>query len=103
MLQTVFIDGPQLGVFCTETILKGIRFGPFQGKVVNTSEIKTYDDNSLMWEVLEITPSPLGQLKGGRVGGGTKIMYIPLPCLLCMVQLCRLDTSLSIPEFVGRF
>lgn len=67
MLQTVFIDGPQLGIFCTETILKGIRFGPFQGKVVNTSEIKTYDDNSLMWEVLEITPSALEQLKSGRV------------------------------------
>lgn len=101
MLQTVFIDGPQLGVFCTETILKGIRFGPFQGKVVNTSEIKTYDDNSLMWEVLEIAPSALEQLKGGRDRGvETKTMYIPLPCLLCMVQLCRLDTSLSIPEFV---
>ncbi|XP_063156039.1 PR domain zinc finger protein 14 [Candoia aspera] len=53
VLQTVFLDGPQLGVFCTETILKGIRFGPFQGKVVNTSEIKTYDDNSLMWEIFE--------------------------------------------------
>ncbi|KAG8133678.1 hypothetical protein E2320_011441 [Naja naja] len=53
VLKTVFIDGPQLGVFCTETILKGIRFGPFQGKVVNTSEIKTYDDNSLMWEIFE--------------------------------------------------
>ncbi|KFP91229.1 PR domain zinc finger protein 14, partial [Apaloderma vittatum] len=42
-----------LGVFCTETIAKGVRFGPFQGKVVNTSEIKTYDDNSLMWEIFE--------------------------------------------------
>lgn len=30
---------------------KGMRFGPFQGKLVNTSEIKTYDDNTLMWEV----------------------------------------------------
>ncbi|KAJ6664024.1 hypothetical protein lerEdw1_008978 [Lerista edwardsae] len=54
VLQTVFTDGPQLGVFCTETIPKGIRFGPFQGKVVNISEIKTYDDNSLMWEVPEV-------------------------------------------------
>lgn len=53
-MQTVCTDGPQLGVFCTETIPKGIRFGPFQGKVVNTSEIKTYDDNSLMWEVPEV-------------------------------------------------
>lgn len=30
---------------------KGVRFGPFQGKVVNTSEVKTHGDNSLMWEV----------------------------------------------------
>uniref|UniRef100_A0A8C3BC44 PR/SET domain 14 n=1 Tax=Cairina moschata TaxID=8855 RepID=A0A8C3BC44_CAIMO len=47
-----------LGVFCTDPIPKGVRFGPFQGKVVNTTEIKTYDDNSLMWEV-----------EPGRVGG----------------------------------
>ncbi|XP_053169471.1 PR domain zinc finger protein 14 [Hemicordylus capensis] len=53
VLQTLTGDGPQLGIFCTETILKGVRFGPFQGKVVNTSEIKTYDDNSLMWEIFE--------------------------------------------------
>uniref|UniRef100_A0A8D0GCJ3 PR/SET domain 14 n=1 Tax=Sphenodon punctatus TaxID=8508 RepID=A0A8D0GCJ3_SPHPU len=44
---------PQLGVFCTEPVPKGLRFGPFQGRVVNTSEIKTYDDNSLMWEIFE--------------------------------------------------
>ncbi|KAF7246334.1 PR domain zinc finger protein 14, partial [Varanus komodoensis] len=53
VLQTIHVDGPQLGVFSTETIPKGVRFGPFQGKVVNTSEIKTYDDNSLMWEIFE--------------------------------------------------
>lgn len=62
-VQTVYVDGPQLGVFCTESIPHGVRFGPFQGKVVNTSEIKTYDDNSLMWEV---TP----RVRGG--GGGEK-------------------------------
>ncbi|CAI5779393.1 domain zinc finger 14 [Podarcis lilfordi] len=53
VLQTVYEDSPQLGVFCTETIPVGVRFGPFQGKVVNISEIKTYDDNSLMWEIFE--------------------------------------------------
>ncbi|XP_060679958.1 PR domain zinc finger protein 14 [Hemiscyllium ocellatum] len=43
-----------LGVFCSQTLIpKGVRFGPFTGKVVNTSEIKTYDDNSLMWEIFE--------------------------------------------------
>lgn len=53
MLRAAYGDVSQLGVFCTEPIPKGVRFGPFQGRVVNTSEIKTYDDNSLMWEVAE--------------------------------------------------
>nr|XP_008106773.1 PREDICTED: PR domain zinc finger protein 14 [Anolis carolinensis] len=53
VLQRVTPEGPQLGVFCTQTLPKGLRFGPFQGKIVNTSEIKTYDDNSLMWEIFE--------------------------------------------------
>uniref|UniRef100_A0A4W4E6N9 PR domain containing 14 n=1 Tax=Electrophorus electricus TaxID=8005 RepID=A0A4W4E6N9_ELEEL len=42
------------GVFADKsTIPKGTRFGPFRGKLVNTSEIKTYDDNTLMWEIFE--------------------------------------------------
>uniref|UniRef100_A0A8C1CGG3 PR domain containing 14 n=1 Tax=Cyprinus carpio carpio TaxID=630221 RepID=A0A8C1CGG3_CYPCA len=42
------------GVFADKsTFPKGTRFGPFQGKLVNTSEIKTYDDNTLMWEIFE--------------------------------------------------
>ncbi|KAJ7338903.1 hypothetical protein JRQ81_012805 [Phrynocephalus forsythii] len=53
VLQTKYLDGLQLGVFCTKAIARGVRFGPFQGKMVNTSEIKTYDDNSLMWEIFE--------------------------------------------------
>uniref|UniRef100_UPI00398F1BBE PR domain zinc finger protein 14 n=1 Tax=Pristiophorus japonicus TaxID=55135 RepID=UPI00398F1BBE len=45
---------PHLGVFCSQNIIpKGVRFGPFTGKVVNMSEIKTYDDNSFMWEIFE--------------------------------------------------
>ena len=40
------------GVFCTRTVIaKGTKFGPFKGRIINTSEIKTNDDNSLMWEV----------------------------------------------------
>ncbi|XP_049605058.1 PR domain zinc finger protein 14 [Syngnathus scovelli] len=35
------------------SVPKGTRFGPFRGKLVNTSEMKTYDDNTLMWEVFE--------------------------------------------------
>ncbi|XP_048364509.1 PR domain zinc finger protein 14 [Sphaerodactylus townsendi] len=53
VLQTASVDGVQLGVFCSRAVPKGVRFGPFQGRVVNTSEIKTYDDNSLMWEIFE--------------------------------------------------
>ena len=40
------------GVFCRkEVIPTGTRYGPFKGKIVNTSEIKTFDDNTHMWEV----------------------------------------------------
>ncbi|XP_015711155.1 PR domain zinc finger protein 14 [Coturnix japonica] len=53
VLRVAYGDIWHLGVFCTAPIPKGVRFGPFQGKVVNTTEIKTYDDNSLMWEVFE--------------------------------------------------
>ncbi|XP_053915533.1 PR domain zinc finger protein 14 [Cuculus canorus] len=53
VLRVAYGDVSQLGVFCTDPIPKGVRFGPFQGKVVNTTEIKTYDDNSLMWEIFE--------------------------------------------------
>ncbi|KAM4865405.1 PR domain zinc finger protein 14 [Thomomys bottae] len=51
--QTVVGGIPHLGVFCSNFIAKGIRFGPFQGKVVNTSEVKTHRDNSVMWEIFE--------------------------------------------------
>jgi len=41
------------GVFCgrDKVIPRSTRYGPFTGKTVNTSEIKTNDDNSFMWEV----------------------------------------------------
>lgn len=50
-MQTAFGDAPHFGVFCSNFIAKGVRFGPFQGKVVNASEVKTHRDNSRMWEV----------------------------------------------------
>ena len=64
VLRVAYGDVWHLGVFCTAPIPKGVRFGPFQGKVVNTTEIKTYDDNSLMWEVVAAAGGP------GDVGGG---------------------------------
>ncbi|XP_068160647.1 PR domain zinc finger protein 14 [Antennarius striatus] len=57
------------GVFTDKSsIPKGTRFGPFQGKLVNTSEIKTYDDNTLMWEVFE--NGRLSHFVDGRGGSG---------------------------------
>uniref|UniRef100_A0A7M4FN27 PR/SET domain 14 n=1 Tax=Crocodylus porosus TaxID=8502 RepID=A0A7M4FN27_CROPO len=70
VLQALCGDVPQLGVFCTEPIPKGVRFGPFQGRVVNTSEIKTYDDNSLMWEVDIFEDGRLSHFIDGRGAAG---------------------------------
>ncbi|KAL2766792.1 PR domain zinc finger protein 14, partial [Daubentonia madagascariensis] len=53
LMQTMVGEVPHFGVFCSSFFAKGIRFGPFQGKVVNASEVKTYGDNSLMWEIFE--------------------------------------------------
>ncbi|XP_029005404.1 PR domain zinc finger protein 14 [Betta splendens] len=54
VLQAAWGAASHRGVFTDKgSIAKGTRFGPFQGKLVNTSEIKTYDDNTLMWEVFE--------------------------------------------------
>ncbi|XP_069815744.1 PR domain zinc finger protein 14 [Dendropsophus ebraccatus] len=53
VLKTKYGELPKSGVFSTSVIPKGVKYGPFQGRVVNTSEIKTYDDNSVMWEIFE--------------------------------------------------
>ncbi|XP_056378987.1 PR domain zinc finger protein 14 [Hyla sarda] len=53
VLKTKYGELAKSGVFSTSVIPKGVRYGPFQGRVVNTSEIKTYDDNSVMWEIFE--------------------------------------------------
>ncbi|XP_061198873.1 PR domain zinc finger protein 14 [Neopsephotus bourkii] len=53
VLRVEYGDMSQVGVFCIHPIPKGVRFGPFPGKVVSVSEIKVYDDNSLMWEIFE--------------------------------------------------
>lgn len=52
IVQTTFAGSVHHGVFCTKTVIaRGSRFGPFKGRVIHTSEIKTNDDNSCMWEV----------------------------------------------------
>ncbi|XP_029935554.1 PR domain zinc finger protein 14 [Myripristis murdjan] len=69
VLQTAWGNVSHCGVFSDKsTIPKGKRFGPFQGKLVNTSEIKTYDDNTLMWEVFE--NGRLSHFVDGRGGSG---------------------------------
>ncbi|XP_076147487.1 PR domain zinc finger protein 14 [Alosa pseudoharengus] len=54
IVQTTTGSVSHYGVFADKmSIAKGTRFGPFTGKLVNTSEIKTNDDNTLMWEIFE--------------------------------------------------
>ena len=48
---TTFAGVVHYGVFCRKDVPRGTIYGPFKGKVVNTSEIKSFDDNSYMWEV----------------------------------------------------
>ena len=52
-LRRTYIAGTvHYGVFCLRPlIVRGTKFGPFRGRVVNLSEIKTSADNSFMWEV----------------------------------------------------
>ncbi|XP_040922017.1 PR domain zinc finger protein 14 [Toxotes jaculatrix] len=69
ILQAAWGNVSHCGVFTDKSsIPKGTRFGPFQGRLVNTSEIKTYDDNTLMWEVFE--NGRLSHFVDGRGGSG---------------------------------
>ncbi|KAM3860718.1 LOW QUALITY PROTEIN: PR domain zinc finger protein 14 [Diretmus argenteus] len=69
VLRTTWGTVSHCGVFTDKSgVAKGQRFGPFQGKLVNTSEIKTYDDNTLMWEVFE--NGRLSHFVDGRGGSG---------------------------------
>ena len=43
-----FSEVTSLGVFYSSFVAKGVRFGTFQPKVVNTSEVKTHGGNFLM-------------------------------------------------------
>ncbi|MFT7809183.1 PR domain zinc finger protein 14-like [Arapaima gigas] len=67
IVQTEFGGVIHFGVFAKEGVIpRGTRFGPFRGKMVNTSEIKIYDDNTVMWEIFEN-----GRLSHFVDGGGT--------------------------------
>ncbi|XP_029385382.1 PR domain zinc finger protein 14 [Echeneis naucrates] len=69
IVQAAWGNVSHCGVFTDQSsVSKGTRFGPFQGKLVNTSEMKTYDDNTLMWEVFE--NGRLSHFVDGRGGSG---------------------------------
>ncbi|XP_016008459.2 PR domain zinc finger protein 14 [Rousettus aegyptiacus] len=72
--QMLFGEVPHFGVFCCSLIAKGVRFGPFQGKVVNASEVKAYGDNSLMWEIFE--DGFLSHFIDGKGGAGNWMSYV---------------------------
>ncbi|GFR89082.1 PR domain zinc finger protein 14 [Elysia marginata] len=66
---------PHYGVFCgIQEIPKGRRFGPFKGKVVNPSEMKTFDDNGYMWEVFK--DGRLSHFLDGRGSAGNWMSYV---------------------------
>ncbi|XP_024594796.1 PR domain zinc finger protein 14 [Neophocaena asiaeorientalis asiaeorientalis] len=71
---TKFGEVAHFGVFCSSPVAKGVRFGPFQGKVVNTSEVRTYGDNSLMWEIFE--DGRLSHFIDGKGGAGNWMSYV---------------------------
>ncbi|KAL8624687.1 hypothetical protein ACOMHN_038233 [Nucella lapillus] len=57
-----------------DVISKGVKYGPFKGKVVNTSEIKTFDDNSYMWEIF--VDGRLSHFIDGRGSAGNWMSYV---------------------------
>ncbi|XP_060076741.1 PR domain zinc finger protein 14-like [Ylistrum balloti] len=72
---TTFAGIIHYGVFSRRDILaKGTRFGPFKGKVVNTSEIKSFDDNSYMWEIFK--GGKLSHFIDGRGATGNWMSYV---------------------------
>lgn len=63
LFQTSFAGLVHYGVIVRGTVVpRGQRYGPFRGKQVNTSEIKTNDDNTLMWEVSQSIDESINQL-----------------------------------------
>ncbi|XP_060075441.1 PR domain zinc finger protein 14-like, partial [Ylistrum balloti] len=75
IFQTTFAGGIHYGVFCTKTIIaRGTKFGPFKGRTVNMSEIKTNDDNSYMWEIFQ--EGKLSHFVDGRGSTGNWMSFV---------------------------
>ncbi|KAK3774033.1 hypothetical protein RRG08_030115 [Elysia crispata] len=72
---TTLAGVPHYAVFCgKQAVPKGRRFGPFKGKVVNPSEMKTFDDNGYMWEVFK--DGRLSHFLDGRGSAGNWMSYV---------------------------
>ncbi|KAK3103462.1 hypothetical protein FSP39_019437 [Pinctada imbricata] len=75
IFRTSFAGTFHYGVFCTKAVLaRGTKFGPFKGRVVNTSEIKSNDDNSYMWEVFR--DGKLSHFIDGRGSVGNWMSFV---------------------------
>ncbi|XP_074640245.1 PR domain zinc finger protein 14-like [Tubulanus polymorphus] len=75
IVQTSCGGAVHYGVFCQMTVIaRGTRFGPFTGRVVHTSEIKTNDDNSFMWEIFK--DGRLSHFIDGRGSSGNWLAYV---------------------------
>ena len=73
--QTSFGGCTHYGVFSQrDSIASGTRFGPFQGRQVNPSEIKTNDDNTFMWEIFK--DNKLSHFIDGRGSNGNWLAYV---------------------------
>ncbi|KAK3085079.1 hypothetical protein FSP39_023909 [Pinctada imbricata] len=72
---TTFAGVVHYGVFCKkDVIIKGTKYGPFKGKIVNTSEIKSFDDNTFMWEIFK--NGKLSHFIDGRGATGNWMSYV---------------------------
>nr|KAG5706025.1 hypothetical protein BaRGS_028134 [Batillaria attramentaria] len=75
IIQTTFAGSVHYGVFCTKTVIaRGSRFGPFKGRIIHTSEIKTHDDNSYMWEIFQ--DGKLSHFIDGRGAAGNWMAHV---------------------------
>lgn len=85
---------PHCGVFAARnSIPKGTRFGPYRGKAVNTSEIKTNNDNTLMWEVSTILFLLL-------LDHGCVSLHNPFPVKSCCNALLQIFEKGRLSHFV---
>ncbi|KAK7102157.1 PR domain zinc finger protein 14-like [Littorina saxatilis] len=75
IVQTTFAGVVHHGVFCAKTVIsRSTRYGPFKGRIVHTSEIKTHDDNSNMWEIFQ--DGKLSHFIDGRGAAGNWMTHV---------------------------